>query len=220
MRQVIAKRLTQSKSSTPHAYLSAEFPIDNLLKLRKQLNENLKTKISVNDFIVKASAIALQQVPAVNVIWNPKTSEAVVQKNIDIAVAVAIDNGLITPIVFGANKMGLQEISQTVSTLAQKAKKNTLKPEEFQGGTFTISNLGMFGITHFTAVINPPQASIPSVGGAKQEVVLDSETSKPTTSTKMTVMLNFDSRAIDEETAALFLAELSKVLTSGVAGFV
>jgi len=135
-----------------------------------------------------------------------------VQNTIDISVAVAIENGLITPIVFDADQLGLYEINQSVKALADKAKKNMLKPDEYQGGTFTISNLGMFGVSEFTAIINPPQAAILSVGGSRHVVGVDEDSNKLHSHTVMSVTLNYDVRAIDENTAAEFLTELAVLL--------
>jgi len=217
MRQVIAKRLTQSKGSTPHTYAMQDIAIDGLLQLRKQLNESNKSKLSVNDFIIKATALALERVPAANVLWNSKTSEVELQKKIDVSVAIAIQDGLITPIIFGANNQGLLAINQSVKTLQEKAKKGTLKPEEYQGGTFTISNLGMFGISNFTAVINPPQASILSVGGSRQELSLDDATGTVVVNNVMSVTLNFDARAIDSDTAGEFLTQFANLMRNPIA---
>ncbi|RUS73374.1 hypothetical protein EGW08_018852 [Elysia chlorotica] len=178
MRQVIAKRLTLSKQTIPHYYLNIDVNVDRILSIRKQLNEaQARTggkKISVNDFIIKASALASKKVPEANSAWM---GDFIRQYNtMDISVAVATDNGLITPIVFNVETKGLSQIAQDVATLAAKAREGKLQPQEFQGGTFTISNLGMFGIKNFAAVINPPQACILAVGGAEQVVVPDSNT--------------------------------------------
>eukprot|EP01125_Pyxidicula_operculata_P004681 TRINITY_DN1756_c0_g3_i3.p1 TRINITY_DN1756_c0_g3~~TRINITY_DN1756_c0_g3_i3.p1 ORF type:complete len:220 (-),score=43.21 TRINITY_DN1756_c0_g3_i3:24-683(-) len=207
MRQVIAKRLTESKQKVPHSYLSKEIALDNLVSLRKVLNNN-GLKLSVNDFVIKSVASALSRVPEVNVIWDDAKKESVKQAQIDISVAVAIDGGLITPIVPSANTKNLKEINETVKVLSEKAKKGTLLPKEYQGGTFTISNLGMFGISEFSAVINPPQAAILSVGGSSTRLVLGDD-NIPKNRTTFTVRLNFDERAIDADSAAKFLQELS-----------
>jgi len=211
MRQMIAKRLSESKYAIPHSYLTKDIVVDKLMVARKQLNE-AGNKLSVNDFIIKGVATTLRRVPEVNVIWNKTTNQADIQGTVDISVAVAIEGGLITPIVFNADKKGLQEINENVKTLAEKARKGSLQLKEFQGGTFTISNLGMFGVTHFTAVINPPQAVILAVGGGSSKVVVDEVTEKLSTHTLITVTLNFDARAIDTDTASKFLDELANTL--------
>ncbi len=155
MRKVIANRLLESKTSIPHYYLSVSVEMDEVLKIRELLNKEEKVKISVNDMIIKASALSCMNVPEVNSQWYGDSIRQF--KNCDISVAVSTDNGLITPIVFSANIKGLSTISQNTKELAAKARANSLKPNEFIGGTFTISNLGMMGVDNFTAVINPPQ---------------------------------------------------------------
>lgn len=173
-RAVTAKRLTQSKQTVPHYYLTIDVDLENVLKVRTDLNEQLakeSVKISINDFVIKASAMACKKVPEANSAWM----DTFIRKynNVDINVAVATPNGLITPIVFNADQKGLSSINFDVSSLAKKAKENKLQPHEFMGGTFTISNLGMFGIKLFSAVINPPQSCILAVGGADRRVVPD-----------------------------------------------
>lgn len=173
-RAVTAKRLTQSKQTVPHYYLTVDVDLENVLKVRTDLNEQLakeSIKISINDFVIKASAMACKKVPEANSAWM----DTFIRKynNVDINVAVATPNGLITPIVFNADQKGLSSINFDVTSLAKKAKENKLQPHEFMGGTFTISNLGMFGIKSFSAVINPPQSCILAVGGADRRVVPD-----------------------------------------------
>ena len=198
MRKVIAKRLTESKQFSPHGYCSATADITILNRLRKEYIAS-GYKISVNDFVISAVAAALQYVPALNA--NVVNDEPQYMSNIDISVAVATPNGLITPIVKNANMKTVQEISADVKELATKAKENKLKLDEFQGGTFTISNLGMFGITEFTAIINAPQLAILAVGGGNS--VIDPETMRATT--QMTATLSFDQRWVDDGTAAEFM---------------
>ncbi|KAF9213865.1 pyruvate dehydrogenase complex dihydrolipoamide acetyltransferase component (E2) [Podila verticillata] len=166
MRKVIASRLSESKSSIPHSYVSRDIVIDNMMKLRRLLADELEVKVSVNDFLIKAASLALRDIPESNVQFGSGDNTKQL-KNIDISVAVATPTGLITPIVKGADTRGVQSISQVVKELADKAKKGKLKPEEYQGGSFSISNLGMFGVTSFTAIINSPQAAILAVGGAR-----------------------------------------------------
>ena len=165
MRKVIARRLTESKRDVPHFYTSMEVELDNVLKMRKDLVAKHDVKVSVNDVIIRCCALALRDVPEVNGTYNPKTDTVKLQDSIDVSVAVATPTGLITPIVPGTDKMGLSAITDKVRDLAGRARDGKLKPEEYQGGTFCVSNLGMFGIDEFSAVINPPQAAILAVGG-------------------------------------------------------
>ncbi|KAF9111709.1 pyruvate dehydrogenase complex dihydrolipoamide acetyltransferase component (E2) [Mortierella sp. AM989] len=167
MRRVIASRLSESKSTVPHSYITRDIIIDNMMNLRRLLADELQVKVSVNDFLIKASSLALRDVPESNVQFVPGGDNAKQIKDIDISVAVATPTGLITPIVKGADTRGVQSISLVVKELAERAKKNKLKPEEYQGGSFSISNLGMFGVSNFTAIINSPQATILAVGGAR-----------------------------------------------------
>ncbi|PIK50995.1 putative pyruvate dehydrogenase protein X component [Apostichopus japonicus] len=202
MRRTIAKRLTESKSTIPHAYASIDCLVDEVSKLRKQLKkENIK--VSVNDFIIKAVAVTLKQMPEVNAKWKDEKIELL--KEVDISVAVATENGLITPIVRDAPHLGLSSISDKVRELAVKARSGKLSPQEYQGGSFSISNLGMFGISEFTAVINPPQSCIMAIGGT--QLCLDSN-SKP--SFYMTVQLSSDARVVDSVLASRFLDAFKK----------
>ena len=211
MRKIIARRLTESKSQVPHFYTSMEVELDGVLKLRKTLAKNHNVKVSVNDLIIRSSALALRDVPEVNATFNPATNEVTLQNTIDISVAVATPTGLITPIVPNTDAMGLSEITEAVKDLAGRAREGKLQPHEYQGGTFCISNLGMFGINEFSAVINPPQAAILAVGGGTARVVptpyVDGaeEQAKPSIRTIMTARLSADRRVVDEATAALFL---------------
>jgi pyruvate dehydrogenase E2 component (dihydrolipoamide acetyltransferase) len=206
MRKAIAKRLTSSTSNIPHFYLTIDCRIDALLAARKKLNETSPKgdgafKLSVNDFLVKAVALALVRVPEVNASW---TDSAVLRhKHADVGVAVALDFGLITPIVFKAEDKGLTAISREVKDLAEKARTKKLKPADYEGGSFAISNLGMMGIKHFTAVINPPHAAILAVGaGEPKAVIVDG---KVEVATVMTVTMSCDHRVIDGATGARFL---------------
>ena len=162
MRKVIAKRTLKAKQQIPHFYLTVESNVDKLIELRKKVNEDISVKISFNDFIVKALGIAMQKNPNTNVYWQ--NNKIYKLNDIDVSVAVAIDEGLITPIIRKINSKGLQAISNEIRELAKLAKTNTLKPKQYTGGSITVSNLGMFGITEFAAIINPPQASILAVG--------------------------------------------------------
>jgi pyruvate dehydrogenase E2 component (dihydrolipoamide acetyltransferase) len=203
MRKTIAKRLSSAKTLIPHFYLTIDCGIDNLLAMRARLNEAGKGryKLSVNDFVVKAAALALMRVPEVNASW---TDTAVLRhKHADVGVAVALDFGLITPIVFAAEGKGLAVISDEVKVLAEKARTKKLKPQEFEGGSFAISNLGMFGIKDFTAVINPPHAAILAVGAGEPRPVVRS--GKIEVATLMSVTMSCDHRVIDGATGARFL---------------
>jgi len=206
MRKAIAKRLTQAKMLIPHFYLTIDCNIDELMTTRARLNERAPKgedgyKLSVNDFVVKASALALLRVPQVNASW---TETAILRhKHADIGVAVALDFGLITPIVFRAEEKGLAVISNEVKQLAERARARKLKPQEYEGGGFSISNLGMFGIKDFTAVINPPQSAILAVGMGEQRAVVRDGILR--TATMMSVTLSCDHRVIDGATGARFL---------------
>jgi len=220
MRKVIAKRLTESKSTVPHFYTTMEVPLDAVLSMRKHLAKTLDVKVSVNDFIIRSSALALRDVPEVNSRYNPKTVALITNPSVDVSVAVATPTGLITPILFQTDKMGIQDISNHVKDLASRAREGKLLPEEYQGGTFCISNLGMFGISEFSAVINPPQAAILAVGGGVPTVVPTpfdedkdiQDQKKPRIQTIMMARLSADRRVVDEATAALFLSVFSKYL--------
>jgi len=205
MRRVIAKRLTESKQQAPHGYSSATSDITAISKLRQEYIRS-GFKVSINDFVIKAAATALQYVPQINA--NVVNEELVPQSNIDISVAVATPAGLITPIVKDAAGKPIQQISADVKELASRAKDNKLKLDEFQGGTFTISNLGMFGIAEFTAIINAPQVAILAVGGGRS--VIHPDTMQATT--VMTATLSFDRRYIDEAAAADFMAVFQRVM--------
>jgi len=206
MRTVIAKRLSQSKSTSPHGYSTAECNIDAINAIRQDFKGN-GVKISLNDLIIKAAATTLQLVPEVNINVVGEDDYATLP-NVDISVAVATPNGLITPIVTNATGKTLPEISSTVRDLALRARDGKLQLNEFQGGTFTISNLGMFGIKEFTAIINPPQCAIMAVGSGSVEI--DPDTGKPFTSMRAT--LSFDRRFIDESVANEFMSTFQRVI--------
>jgi len=203
MRRVIASRLLESKTTIPAMYMRMEVPLDEVTAMRNTLKEQ-GTKVSVNDFVIRAVALALMDVPEVNTTWDAKTASAVQHPAADISVAVATPGGLITPIVKGANSKTLQQISADVKDLAGRARENKLKPEEFVGGSFSVSNLGMFGTDAFYAIINPPQCCIMAVGGAQSKTVLNSD-GQPATKSVMAVSISADNRAIDELAAARFL---------------
>ncbi|MGB8363470.1 MAG: pyruvate dehydrogenase complex dihydrolipoamide acetyltransferase [Rhizomicrobium sp.] len=205
MRKAIARRLTSAATLIPHFYLTVDCRIDQLLAARARLNAQAPEggyKLSVNDFVVKASALALVRVPEVNASW---TDTAILRhRHADIGVAVALDFGLITPIVFQAESKGLAAISSEVKSLAERARAKQLKPQEYEGGGFAISNLGMFGIKEFTAVINPPQAAILAVGAGEERALV--RDGRIETATVMSVTLSCDHRVIDGATGARFLA--------------
>lgn len=209
MRKTIAARLQASKQTAPHFRVHIDAEIDALLEVRKQINSsNSDAKVSVNDFIVKACASALLKVPAINVQFDGEQLSYF--SNADISVAVAIDDGLITPIVTDANHKGLVEISNTTRDLATRAKLGRLKPEEFQGGSFCISNLGMYGIKQFDAIINPPQGAILAVGAGEQRPVV--KDGQLTVATVMSLTLSSDHRIIDGAVAAQFMSVLKAYL--------
>nr|AAD30034.1 dihydrolipoyl dehydrogenase-binding protein [Ascaris suum] len=198
MRSVIARRLCESKQGIPHTYAIQKIDSDNVNKLRAKLKKE-GISVSINDFIIKACACALRAVPELNVKWMKDHAEAL--PNVDISVAVATPAGLITPIVFKADTLGVSQIGAKVRELAKKARANKLTLEEFQGGTFTVSNLGMYGsISHFTAIINPPQAAIMAIGGGIDELETDLSSTN-----RFQVTLCFDGRAITVPDAHRFL---------------
>ncbi|XP_068022921.1 pyruvate dehydrogenase protein X component, mitochondrial isoform X2 [Melanerpes formicivorus] len=208
IRRVIAKRLTESKTTIPHAYAAADCDIGAVLRLRKELAKD-DIKVSVNDFVIKATAVTLKQMPAVNVTWDGEACRQL--HSIDISIAVATERGLITPIIKDVAAKGIQEIAASAKALAKKARDGKLLPEEYQGGSFSISNLGMFGINGFTAVINPPQACILAVGRARAELKLveDEEGNESLEQQQlMTVTLSSDGRVVDDELASKFLESL------------
>lgn len=210
MRKVIATRLTASARDIPHFNISIDVEIDNLLAARKDLNsrDGADYKISVNDFVIKAVAVALRRCPDVNVSY---TDDAILKfKRADVSVAVAIEGGLITPIIKDAGALGLAAISAKTKELAGKARDGKLQPEEYQGGTFTISNLGMFGVKSFNSIINPPQAGILSVGAGEQRPVV--KNGALSVATVMSLTLAVDHRCIDGATAAGFAKELKAIL--------
>jgi pyruvate dehydrogenase E2 component (dihydrolipoamide acetyltransferase) len=209
MRKVIARRLTEAKQTVPHFYLTIDLQIDQLLKTRAELNSRSdEYKLSVNDFVIRATAIALKKVPAANAAW---TDDAILQyENADISVAVATPTGLITPIIKAAEAKGLVEISNAMKDLAKRARDGKLKPEEFQGGTFSISNLGMFGVREFGAIINPPQGCILAVGAGEQRPVV--KDGALAVATVMSCTLSVDHRVVDGAVGAEFLAVFKKLI--------
>jgi pyruvate dehydrogenase E2 component (dihydrolipoamide acetyltransferase) len=216
MRKAIAKRLTSAKTLIPHYYLTVDCNLDALMAVREKMNAAAPKgkdkvpayKLSVNDFIMKASAMALMKHPDVNASW---TDTAILRhKDADVGVAVALDFGLITPIIFKAQTKGLVEISNEVKTLAGLAKAKKLKPNQYEGGGFSVSNLGMYGIKNFTSIINPPQSCIIAVGAGEERPVV--KNGKIEISTVMTVTMSADHRVVDGGTGAKFLQTLKQFI--------
>jgi pyruvate dehydrogenase E2 component (dihydrolipoamide acetyltransferase) len=202
VRKIIAKRLTESKQLVPHFYLTVDCEIDVLLALRKSVNEVSPVKVSVNDCVIRAVALALRKVPGANASW---TDEAILQyDSIDVAVAVASPQGLVTPIIKKADTKTLAQIAAEMKDLGLRAREGKLKPEEFQGGGFTISNLGMYGIKEFSAIINPPQSCILAVGAGEPRAVV--KNGQVAVATVMSCTLSVDHRAVDGALGAEFLA--------------
>lgn len=213
MRRAIARRLTESKQHVPHFYLTVDCRMDALLALRAQANQGGAVKLSVNDFIVRAAALALREVPEVNASWHDDDIEY--HAGADVSVAVATDGGLVTPIVRDADVKPLSAISGEIAELAGRAKVNRLKPEEFTGGSLTVSNLGMYGISQFAAIINPPQAAILAVGAAERRPVVDAE-GQLAAATMMTVTLSADHRVVDGAVGARWLAAFRSLIENPV----
>ena len=208
MRKVIAERLVSSKNTAPHFYLNVDLEVDSIMEKRSALNNDSSNKISVNDLLIKCVATALKKHPEININWS---DDAILQfENADISVAVATDSGLITPIIKNAGNISVQEISSEMKRLSDLAHSNKLMPSDYQGGTFSISNLGMLGIKDFTAVINPPQCAILAVGGLQTKVSEDN--GNAVFSKIISVTMSCDHRAIDGAVGARFLQTLSEVV--------
>ena len=216
MRKTVASRLTEAKQNIPHFYLRKEARIDELLQVRARLNAHLaekNNKLSINDFIIKSCALALQSVPTANAIW---AEDKILQlKPSDIAVAVAVEDGLFTPIIRDADTKSLSNISKEMKELAEKARSKKLMPNEYQGGSFSISNLGMFGVDNFDAVINPPHGAILAVGrGLKKPIVNEDDTIS--VANLMSLTLSVDHRVIDGALGAKLLQNITKYLEDPV----
>jgi len=218
MREVIASRLLESKQTVPHFYLTVECRIDALNEARVNVNEQAdgKYKLSVNDFVIKATAMALQDVPGANASWSDDV--IINYENSDVSVAVATPNGLITPIIKEAEHKGLPAISVEMKELAKKARDGKLAPHEFQGGTCSVSNLGMFGITEFSAIINPPQACIIAVGAGVEKPIVNN--GRVEIGTTMKATLSCDHRVVDGAVGAQFLSAFKKYIENPVLLFV
>jgi pyruvate dehydrogenase E2 component (dihydrolipoamide acetyltransferase) len=211
MRQTIAQRMVQAKQAAPEIHVTVEIRMDRVLAAREQLNKQLareNLKLSVGDFVTKAVALALRQHPAVNASWEP---DAIVRHGeINIGIAVALEDGLIVPVLANADQLGLREIRQGTQTLADAARQNKLTPKQLMGGTFTISNLGMYGVKQFDAILNPPEVGILAVGATEPRPVV--ENGQLVAGQAMTVTLTADHRAVDGATAAEFLRTLKGLL--------
>ncbi|MES2095065.1 MAG: dihydrolipoamide acetyltransferase family protein [Actinomycetota bacterium] len=202
MRRAIARRLTKSKSSVPHFYVTADCRVDRLLALRGEINASAPRKISVNDFVVKGVAAALLDVPAANATWGEESMRHF--DYVDLSVAVATAGGLLTPVLRGVDTLSLSAISTSIADLAERARAGKLRQQELEGGSFAVTNLGMFGVDEFSAILNPPQSGILAVGAAKQRAVV--EGGQIVAGTLMTVTLSADHRVIDGAVAAEWLA--------------
>jgi pyruvate dehydrogenase E2 component (dihydrolipoamide acetyltransferase) len=216
MRKAIARRLSESKFTAPHFYVTVEIDMDAAVALREQLVQGENVKVSFNDLVLKACAKALTRFPMVNASWAGE--KIVTHGEVHIGVAVAIPDGLITPVVRNADRKAVTEISREVKDLAGRAKEKKLKPDEFMGSTFTISNLGMLDVVEFTAIINPPESAILAVGAVrKQPVVVDDAIR---VGHRMRVTLSSDHRVVDGALAAQFLADVRRLLENPVSLFV
>jgi pyruvate dehydrogenase E2 component (dihydrolipoamide acetyltransferase) len=215
MRQAIASRVSEAKRSIPHFYLTIDCNVDTLLELRRKLNDHPdnRRKVSITDFIIRASALALKNVPEANACWSD--GEIHRWNTVDIAVAVALEDGLITPIVSGAENRSVDQIAAEMMRLTSAAKLGQLRSEEFKGGSFSISNLGMYGIRHFEAIVNPPHAAILAVGACERRpVVIDDQIS---IATIMSCTLSADHRIIDGAGGAILLGEFKKLIENPLA---
>ena len=210
MRRAIARRLTESKSTIPHFYLTAVCRVDELLGLRKSWNEWATSKVSVNDLILKTVAGAFQDVPDANVIWTP--DELRQFEDVDVSMAVATPNGLVTPVVRGVNRLRLGDLSFITTDLATRARAGRLRQDEIEGGSFSVTNLGMYGTQEFSAILNPPQSAILGVGAARQEAIV--VTGAITIASVIHFTLSVDHRAIDGALAARWLAAFTKRIES------
>jgi len=212
MRKTIAKRLAESKFTAPHFYLTKEIKMDAVMDARKRMNEYSESKISVNDLVVKATALALKKHPNINSSWLGDKIRR--NHHVHIGVAVAVEDGLLVPVVRFADSKSLSQIGSEVKDLAGKAKNKELQPKDWEGNTFTISNLGMFGIDEFTAIVNPPDACILAVGGSKETVIVENGEMKP--GHVMKVTLSCDHRVVDGVTGAKFLQTFQELLEEPV----
>lgn len=213
MRRAIARRLTESKSQIPHFYLSADVRVDELLQLRARVNDSATVKVSVNDFVVKAVAAAFADVPDANAIWTDSAIRRF--EDVDIAIAVAIPGGLVTPVVRAVNRLTLTELAEGIRDLAGRGREGRLKQHELEGGSFSVSNLGMYGTQEFSAIINPPQSGILAIGAASKRPVVGAD-GELTVANVMTVTLSADHRVLDGALAAEWLAAFVKRIENPV----
>lgn len=214
IRKVIAERLTYSKQNIPHYYVTVQVSVDRLLQLRAKLNKHSGSKISVNDMVIKAASLAATKVPETNSSWMDDFVRQFT--NVNMSVAVQTDHGLMAPIIKNTNLKGLEEIATEIKDIAARARVNKLRPDELTGGTFTISNLGMFGVHNFSAIINPPQACILAVSAAEKRVVVNEDAkdgeSPFKTAHLMNVTLSSDHRVVDGAVAARWGQEFKKFI--------
>jgi pyruvate dehydrogenase E2 component (dihydrolipoamide acetyltransferase) len=216
MQRVIAERMTEAKQHVPHFYATVEVKMDAAMALRKQLNAQLEAeglKLSVNDFVMKAVAVALRNYPNLNALYTSRGIE--LHEKVDMAMAVALDAGLITPVIRDIGSKGLATISRESKDLASRARDGKLKPEEYQGGTFTVSNMGMFGVESFTAIINPPQAAIVAVSSIERRPSYD-ESGEVVPGSFMKLTLSADHRIANGRDGALYMSEVKRVLENPV----
>jgi pyruvate dehydrogenase E2 component (dihydrolipoamide acetyltransferase) len=216
MQRVIAERMTEAKQHIPHFYATVEVKMDAAMALRKQLNEQLEEeglKLSVNDFVLKACAVALRNYPNLNALYTSKGVE--LHEKVDMAMAVALDAGLITPVIRDIASKGLAMISRESKDLANRAREGGLTPEEYQGGTITVSNMGMFGVESFTAIINPPQAAIVAVSSLEQRPSYD-ENGELVPGSFMKLTLSADHRVANGRDGALYMSEVKRTLENPV----
>ena len=208
MRKAIARRLTESKTTVPHFYVVAHCRVDRLMSLRAEANEVSPRKLSVNDFVLKAVALALRDVPAANATWNGDSIRQ--YDSVDLAVAVAIDGGLTTPVLRRVETLTVGEIAEQVADLAERARSSSLQQHELEGGSFSVSNLGMYGVDEFSAILNPPHAGILAVSAAKQQPVVDD--GQLAIGTVMTVTLSADHRVVDGAIAAEWIRRFTELI--------
>ncbi len=217
MRRTIARRLVEAKQTVPHFYLSSDVDISRLLTLREGANAALKDKLTINDFVIKALALALQRVPAANSIW---AEDAILRfKHSDVGVAVAIEGGLFTPVIRNAETKSLSTISAEMKDLAARARDRKLLPHEYQGGAASISNLGMYGVREFAAIINPPQSTMLAVGAGQRRPV-EAPNGGVAFATLMTVTLSCDHRVVDGALGAQLLAAFKSAIENPIELFV
>jgi pyruvate dehydrogenase E2 component (dihydrolipoamide acetyltransferase) len=218
MRRAIARRLTESKTTVPHRYATATYELDALLAIRKRINAaDPSPAVSVNDFVIRAAAVALRRVPEMNAKWDPATKTVVLNNTVDVSFAVAIPGGLITPIVKRADGLGLAGVAAETKRLVGLARAGRLQPDDFEGGSFSTSNLGMFGLSTFSAIINPPQSGILAIASGIPRCLPSEDDTGMRVATVGTGTLSTDARVVDEDTAARFLNEFAACLTDPTA---